>query len=74
MPLAPRVRLNWDGPEHYDPTQKVPCRACETVTNMRDRNGRACCQTCAEREIAAELADLTGGRVPAELYARTPQP
>jgi hypothetical protein len=51
-----RVRLNWSGPHHFDAAEARPCRCCDTPTHSRDNAGDACCQTCAETELAHQLA------------------
>jgi hypothetical protein len=63
-----KVRLNWSGAEHYDAAEARPCRCCGTATHSRDSAGGACCQNCAEGELARELAGTNTGRVRDERY------
>ncbi|TNH28782.1 hypothetical protein FHG89_14155 [Micromonospora orduensis] len=68
--LVVRVHLDWTGPGHYDRDRSLPCRVCVTNTKMRDSQGVACHQSCAEDEIARELlgvgrALIADERVPA---------
>ncbi|SBT69299.1 hypothetical protein GA0070622_6423 [Micromonospora sediminicola] len=68
--LVVRVHLDWTGPGHYDRDRSLPCRVCDTATKMRDANGAACHQSCAEDEIARELlgtgqALIADERIPA---------
>lgn len=62
-----RVRLDWSGAEHYA-AQARPCRCCRTATHSRDSAGGACCQNCAETELARELAGTNTGRIRDERY------
>ncbi|MFY1599520.1 hypothetical protein [Micromonospora sp. WMMD737] len=68
--LVVRVHLDWTGPGHYEHERSLSCRVCDTATKMRDANGAACHQSCAEDEIARELlgtgrALIADERVPA---------
>ncbi|MEH0954664.1 hypothetical protein [Micromonospora sp. CPCC 205554] len=68
--LVVRVHLDWTGPGHFDRDRSLPCRVCDTATKMRDAQGAACHQSCAEDEIARELlgagrALIADERVPA---------
>jgi hypothetical protein len=53
--LVINVRLDWTGPDHYDPGHAEPCRVCGTTTKMRDNTDLPCHQSCREDEIAREL-------------------
>ncbi|MEV4826464.1 hypothetical protein [Micromonospora sp. NPDC049274] len=68
--LVVRVHLDWTAPGHYENGRSLPCRVCATNTKMRDSQGAACHQSCAEDEIARELlgagkALIADERVPA---------
>lgn len=68
--MVVRVHLDWTAPDHFDRDRSLPCRVCGTTTRMRDGQGAACHQSCAEDEIARELlgagqARITDERVPA---------
>ena len=62
------VRLDWSAPRHWSPVA-VDCRRCVSPTRGRDAQGRACHQSCAEAELAAERAGRLGGRVVDERVA-----
>ncbi|GAB3866746.1 hypothetical protein GCM10029963_79600 [Micromonospora andamanensis] len=69
--LVVRVHLDWTGPGHYDASRALPCRCCDTPTKMRDSQGTACHQSCAEDEIARELLGSGRARIADE---RVPTP
>jgi len=53
--VTTRVRLDWSNPTHWA-TELAGCRRCHTVTHGRDEQGRPVHQSCAEEELAAEMA------------------
>ncbi|TDB80169.1 hypothetical protein [Micromonospora sp. KC721] len=69
--LVVRVHLDWTAPGHYDRDRSLPCRVCDTATKMRDAQGTACHQSCAEDEIARELLGTGRARIADE---RVPVP
>lgn len=70
LTVTARVRLDWSADSHWSPTP-ADCRRCHTPTCGRDAQGRATHQSCAEAELAAEMAGQLGGRVADE---RVPSP
>jgi hypothetical protein len=56
-PELNKVSLDWSGEDHYEQDVSLSCRECHTPTKMRDDQGLACHQDCAEKEAARLLRD-----------------
>ena len=66
--VTARVRLDWSGPAHWSHTA-AGCRRCHTLTHGRDAHGEPCHRSCAEEELATELAGRCGDRIVDERVA-----
>lgn len=60
--VTTRVRLDWSDPSHWADTTAA-CRRCETATHGRDEQGRPAHQSCAEEELAAEMAGQISAQI-----------
>lgn len=65
--VTARVRLDWSDPKHWSDTP-ADCRCCRTPTHGLDDQDRACHQSCAEDELAGEMAGQLGGRIVDERF------
>ena len=67
LTVTARVRLDWSHPSHWS-DEPATCRCCHTVTHGRDAQGRAVHQSCAEAELAAEMAGQLSGQIVDERF------
>ncbi|MGC9670972.1 hypothetical protein ACNTMW_31045 [Planosporangium sp. 12N6] len=51
--------LDWSDGRHWATTMR-PCRCCGTGTHGRDEQGRPVHKSCAEAELASEIAGQLG--------------
>jgi hypothetical protein len=70
------VRLSWGDSAHYRPQEKRPCRCGDGPTVMRDDHRKPCHLSCAEKELAAQIAaerfgDLSAHGLTQELTGHT---
>jgi hypothetical protein len=65
--VTTKVRLDWSDPQHWAVEAK-PCRLGDGPTRGRDAQGKPCHQSCAERELAAEITNTKDGRVADERH------